>query len=98
MEQIIQINKGLLKNKKINKTLFCTSKSHFCFLSFQSPPDTYPFPSKTLEPTVGPLQHKDHCTQPQLLPPPHNLLEVVVEGGTHQRLALPQVVVEVVYL
>ena len=60
--------------------------------------ETYPFPGKTLGPTVGPLQHKDHYTQPRLPLPPRNLLEAAAVAGIHQRLALPQVAVEVVHL
>lgn len=49
-------------------------------------------------PKEGPPQHMDHCTPPQLLPPPHNPLEVGVEVEIHQTLAHPQVVVVEEYL
>ena len=47
---------------------------------------------------MGPLQHKDHYTQPRLPLPLRNLLEEEVVVGIHQRLVLPQVVVEVEHL
>lgn len=47
---------------------------------------------------MGPLQRKDHYTQPQQLPPLRNLLEEEEVGETHQRLVLPQEAVEVAHL
>lgn len=47
---------------------------------------------------MGPPQRKDHCTRPQRPPPLRNLQEEGVEGGIHQRPALPQVVAGVVCL
>lgn len=47
---------------------------------------------------MGPLQHKGHYTQPQLLPPLHSLLGAEVEGGIHQRQVPLRGVVEGGYL
>lgn len=43
-------------------------------------------------PREGPPQHRDRCTPPQLLPPPHNPREVGVEVETHQTPPRPQAV------
>ena len=65
---------------------------------FRHSSETHPFPSKTLGPTVGPLQHKDHYTQPRRPLPLRSLLEAAAAAGIHQRLALPQVVGGVAHL
>lgn len=46
----------------------------------------------------GPPPRKDHCTPPQLLPPPRSPLEVGAVGGIHRTLAHPQAVVGEEYL
>lgn len=60
----------------------------YCLFQLQ----TYPFLSMSSVPKEGPPQHRDRCTPPQLLPPPHNPLGVGVEVETHQTLAHPQAV------
>lgn len=49
-------------------------------------------------PMEGPPPRKDHCTPPQLLPPPRSPLEVGAVGGIHRTLAHPQAVAGEEYL